>query len=90
MTAVESAVVSTVGVVAVFVVTVGVVEVVAVSSVVGPVLSPPVHKSRPAPVAMTATARVLPIMMIRFFDVRAMLLPFGLERLMTFRKRLVL
>jgi len=83
VTAVEFAVVSTIGVVAVFVVAVGVVGVVAVSAVVEPVLSPPVHKSRPAPVAMTA--RALPMMMFRFFDVRAMLLPLSLERLMTFR-----
>jgi hypothetical protein len=75
----DASVFFTVGVVAVFVVSVGVVEVVAVVEAPATTVSfsPPPHKSRPDPVAMSAAARVLPMMILRVFVVRAIFrLPF--------------
>ena len=87
----DSAVVSTDGVVAVFVVAVcvcvDVVGAVAVTAVVSPVLtafsSPQPRTSRTTRIPATSTPKALPMMMFRFFAVRVMFLPLGLERLST-------
>ena len=88
MAAGDSAVVSTVGVVAVFVVAVGVVGAVAVTAVVAPVLtvssSPQPRTSRMIRIETTTAPRALPMMMFRFFAVRAIFLPLGLDRLNNF------
>lgn len=79
MAAGDSAVVSTVGVVAVFVVAVDVVGAVAVTAVVEPVLtasfSPHPRTSRMIRIKPTAAPMALPMMMFRFFAVRAIFFP---------------